>query len=122
MATMLDSTDDQHAQQPRIHGYQQCTLGNSGAAKVAVILPTTKPITPSTRACCKIIPAMVRFLSADQFQHGTLADLVHCQGVDDEGHDGCAGQRPESPETYRSALADVAISLPTKISSICARP
>src|SRR3546814_10091362 len=29
-------------------------FGNSGAAKVALILPTTKPISPSASACCMI--------------------------------------------------------------------
>ena len=63
MATMLASTQMvSTAKKPRIEsmGTSNTYLGNMGAAKVAVILPTTKPITPSTRACCKIIPAMVR--------------------------------------------------------------
>src|SRR5690606_34282227 len=41
-------------------GISSTYLGNSGAAKVAVILPTTKPITPKASACCTIIAAMVR--------------------------------------------------------------
>ena len=40
-------------------GISSTYLGNSGAAKVAVILPTAKPITPSASACCRIIQAMV---------------------------------------------------------------
>ncbi len=41
-------------------GMSSTNLGNSGAAKVAVILPTAKPIRPSASACCMIMAAMVR--------------------------------------------------------------
>ena len=41
-------------------GSSSTNLGKNGAAKVAVILPTAKPIRPSASACCRIIAAIVR--------------------------------------------------------------
>ena len=43
-------------------GSSRTYFGKIGAQNVAVILPTTKPIYPSAMACCRISPAMVRFL------------------------------------------------------------
>ena len=41
-------------------GSRSTYLGKMGAEKVALILPTAKPISPRARACYKIIQAMVR--------------------------------------------------------------
>ncbi len=41
-------------------GSNNTYLGNIGAQKVADILPTTKPITPSPSACYRIMLEMVR--------------------------------------------------------------
>ena len=41
-------------------GSSNTYFGKMGAQKVAATLPTMKPINPSPRACCKIMPAMVR--------------------------------------------------------------
>ncbi len=44
-------------------GSSSTYLGKIGAiSKVAVILPTTKPIKPRAMDCCMIRPTMVRFL------------------------------------------------------------
>ena len=63
MATRLASTQiTSTAKNPEIEsvGISSTYLGNSGAATVAVILPTTNPMTPSASACYMIIAAMVR--------------------------------------------------------------
>ena len=63
MATKLATTQmPSTAKKPATEsiGVSSTYLGKMGAANVALILPTIKPMTPSTSACCKIIAAMVR--------------------------------------------------------------
>ena len=41
-------------------GSSSTYLGKAGPQAVAATLPTAKPIRPSPKACCRIMPAMVR--------------------------------------------------------------